>query len=572
MHPARRIRIALCCLASLVCVLPAPSQQPSAPSESAPPAVAPPSVEGRSGRGAGPAAAMPNPATSPDSITEGTVSVGGQPIAYRAVAGTITVGATDAQDATMGFDGKPLADSGIKPDVPDAPPTARMFYAAYFKKDSPAERRPVTFIYNGGPGSPTMWLHMGTFGPKRIVTPDTQHQEGAPYKIVPNEYSLLDVSDVVFIDAPGTGLSRTFGKGKSEAFYGIDADGHAFERFIRRFLSKYNRWNSPKYLFGESYGTPRSAVLAADLRSVDLNGIILLSQILSFDNSVDGPTANPGVDQAYALALPTMAATAWYHHKLPNQPPDLKPFLAEVEKFALGDYMAALLQGSELSDAQRQAVAEKLHSYIGLPVDYLLRTNLRVQGGEFSEQLRINEGISVGRLDTRYAGIELDPLAQSSGYDPQSDAITSAWNTAINQYLHNDLRYATQDTYLMSARDGGEFSWNLTHRPPGRGFGGPGGAPGTVETGANVMPDLAYRMKLNPTMKVMLAGGYYDLATPYFEGIYEMHHLPMPKSLQSNISYHYYEAGHMIYVREDILKQFHADVASFIRSTEDGAR
>jgi carboxypeptidase C (cathepsin A) len=356
-----------------------------------------------------------------------------------------------------------------------------------------------------------------------------------------------------------------------EAFYGVDADGHAFERFIRRFLSKYNRWNSPKYLFGESYGTPRSAVLAADLRSVDLNGIVLLSQILSFDNSVDGPTANPGVDQAYALALPTMAATAWYHHKLPNQPPALKPFLAEVEKYALGEYMTALLQGSELPDAQRQAVAEKLHSYIGLPVEYLLRADLRVQGGEFSKDLKLKEGISTGRLDSRYEGPDMDPLSQSTGYDPQSDAITSAWNTAINDYLHNEMKYATQDTYLLNAGQGGEFSWDMSHRPPGRGGGGGGGGrAGTIETGANVMPDLAYRMKMNPKMKVLLAGGYYDLATPYFEGIYEMHHLPMPKALQANISYHYYEAGHMIYVREDILKQFHADVAAFITSTEGG--
>jgi carboxypeptidase C (cathepsin A) len=516
--------------------------------------------------------AAPHIPSTPDSITEGTVTVGGQPIAYRAIAGTLTVGGTDPQDATLGFDGKPLPDSGVKlPEkAEDAPPTARMFYVAYFKKDAPAAQRPVTFIYNGGPGSPTMWLHMGTFGPKRIVTPDTQHQEGAPYSIVNNEYSLLDVSDVVFIDAPGTGLSRTFGKNKSEAFYGVDADGHAFERFIRRFLSKYDRWNSPKYLFGESYGTPRSAVLAADLRSVDLNGIILLSQILSFDNSVDGPTANPGVDQAYALALPTFAATAWYHHKLPNQPPALKPFLAEVEKYALGDYMTALLQGSDLTDAQRQAVAEKLHTYTGLPVDYLLRADLRVTGGEFSKELKLDEGMTTGRLDSRYQGPDADPMGATSGYDPQSDAITSAWNTAINQYLHSDLKYATQATYLLSGRQGGEFSWNMTHTPPGRGFGGGGSAPGTVETGANVMPDLAYRMKMNPKMKVMLAGGYYDLATPYFEGVYEMHHLPMPKNLQSNISYHYYEAGHMIYVREDILKQFHSDVAAFIKSTENG--
>jgi carboxypeptidase C (cathepsin A) len=525
-----------------------------------------------------PAAATPSTNAAPhipapqDSITEGSVTVGGQAIAYKAIAGTLTVGGTDPQDATIGFDGKPLPDSNIKlPEkIEDAPPTARMFYVAYFKKDAPAAQRPVTFIYNGGPGSPTMWLHMGTFGPKRIVTPDTQHQEGAPYTIVNNEYSLLDVSDVVFIDAPGTGLSRTFGKNKSEAFYGVDADGHAFERFIRRFLSKYDRWNSPKYLFGESYGTPRSAVLAADLRSVDLNGIILLSQILSFDNSVDGPTANPGVDQAYALALPTFAATAWYHHKLPNQPPALKPFLEEVQKYALGDYMTALLQGADLPDAQRQAVAEKLHSYTGLPVDYLLRADLRVTGGEFSKELKLDEGMTTGRLDSRYQGPDVDPMSATSSYDPQSDAITSAWNTAINQYLHNDLKYASQATYLMSARQGGEFSWNMTHTPPGRGFGGGGAAPGTVETGANVMPDLAYRMKMNPRMKVMLAGGYFDLATPYFEGIYEMHHLPMPRTLQSNISYHYYEAGHMIYVREDILKQFHADVAAFIKSTENG--
>ncbi len=515
------------------------------------------------------AAAVSHGNVPQDSITDGSVTVGGQAIAYRAVAGTITVGGTDAQDATLGFDGKPLPESGVKlPEkAEDAPPTARMFYAAYFKKDAAAEHRPIVFCYNGGPGSPTMWLHMGTFAPKRIVTPDTQHQEGAPYTIVNNDYSLLDVADVVFIDAPGTGLSRTFGKNKGEAFYGVDGDGHAFERFIRRFLSKYDRWNSPKYLFGESYGTPRSAVLAADLRSVDLNGVILLSQILSFDNSVDGPTANPGVDQAYALALPTYAASAWYHHKLPSQPAALKPFLAEVEKYALGEYMTALLQGSELTDAQRQAVAEKLHGYTGLPVDYILRSDLRIVGGDFSKELKLNEGITTGRLDSRYEGPDVNPLSEGTGYDPQSDAITSAWNTAINQYLHNDLKYAEQSTYLMSARDGGEFSWNMTHHPPSARVGGGGGS---SETGTNVMPDLAYRMKLNPKMKVMLAGGYYDLATPYFEGVYEMHHLPMPKSLQSNISYHYYEAGHMIYVNEAILKQFHADVAAFIKSTESG--
>jgi carboxypeptidase C (cathepsin A) len=321
---------------------------------------------------------------------------------------------------------------------------------------------------------------------------------------------------------------------------------------------------SPKYLFGESYGTPRSAVLAADLRGVDLNGIILLSQILSFDNSVDSPNWNPGVDQSYALALPTYAATAFYFHKLPLQPPDIKPFLAEVEKYALGEYMNALLQGSELPDAQRQAVAEKLHSYTGLPVDYLLRADLRIVGANFSKTLKLDESTTIGRLDTRFQGPDLDPLSEGADYDPQSNAITSAWTAAINDYLRKDLKFGIQSTYWPSARGGGDFSWDLRHHAPG-------GPPAEYqETGTNVMPDLAYRMKLNPKMKIMLAGGYFDLATPYFEGIYEMHHLQIPHALQSNISYHYYEVGHMIYVREDILKQFRADVAAFITSTENG--
>jgi carboxypeptidase C (cathepsin A) len=514
----------------------------------------------------GPQAATPQNTTEPDSITEGSVTAGGQAIAYKAVAGTLTVGATDAEDATLGFDGKLLSDSGVKPaaNATDAPATARIFYAAYFKKDSAAANRPITFIYNGGPGSATMWLHLGTFGPRRVVVPDTEHQEGAPYTLVNNEYSLLDISDLVFIDAPGTGLSRTFGKDKAKAFYGVDGDGHAFEHFIRRFLTKYGRWNSPKYLFGESYGTPRSAVLAADLRGVDLNGIILLSQILSFDNSVDDPKWNPGVDQSYALALPSYAATAFYFHKLPTQPSALKPFLAEVEKFALGEYMTALLQGSELADTERQAVAEKLHNYTGLPVDYLLRSDLRVVGGNFSKTLKLDEGTTIGRLDTRFQGPDVDPLSEGAQYDPQSDAISSAWTAAINDYLRKDLKYGFQETYLPSGRSGGDFTWDLRHRAPG------GPPADDQETGTNVMPDLAYRMKMNPKMKVMLAGGYFDLATPYFEGVYEMHHLQIPAALQSNISYHYYEAGHMIYVKEDVLKQFHSDVAAFIKSTESG--
>jgi carboxypeptidase C (cathepsin A) len=502
-----------------------------------------------------------------DSTTEGSVTVGGEKVAYRAVAGTLTVGSSDSQDAMLGMDGKMLPDTGEKapdPEKPDeAPATARMFYVAYFKKDAPAGR-PVTFLYNGGPGSATMWLHMGSFGPKRVVTTDAQHDEGAPYKIVNNDYSLLDVSDVVFIDAPGTGFSRIMGKDKEKEFWGVDQDAHAFDRFIRRFLTKFNRWNSPKYLLGESYGTPRSAVLSADLQNVDLNGIIFLSQILSFDNSIDGPKWNPGVDQAYALGLPTFAASAFYHHKVPTQPAALEPFLAEVEQYAMGDYMSALLKGSELPEATKQAVAEKLHQYTVLPVAYLMRANLRVTGAAFSKQLQLDDETTTGRLDTRYKGPDIDPLSADAEYDPQSNAISSAYTAALNQYMRTDLKYGENQTYKPGAYADADFSWDLRHQPPG-------GPPANQQWGGtNVMPDLAYTMKSNPKMKVMLAGGYYDLATPYFEGKFEMHHLQIPQKLQANISYHYYQSGHMVYVNEDVLKQFHSDVAAFIRRTEDG--
>jgi carboxypeptidase C (cathepsin A) len=511
----------------------------------------------------------PTPVPTADSTTDGTVSVGGQTIAYRAVAGTLTVGSNDVQDATLDFEGKLLPDAGVKPldkDKPEeAPATARMFYVAYFKKDAAAEQRPVTFLYNGGPGSATMWLHMGSFGPRRVVTPDGEHQEGAPYKIVNNDYSLLDASDLVFIDAPGTGFSRIFGKDKEKAFWGVDQDAHAFDRFIRRFLTKYDRWNSPKYLLGESYGTPRSAVLSAVLQNVDLNGIILLSQILNFENSIDGAAINPGNDESYALALPTFAATAFYHKKLPNQPASLEPFLGEVEQYAMGEYMNALLAGSELPAARKQAIAEKLHEYTGLPVNLLLRANLRMTGGQFEKDLQLEDETTTGRLDSRYKGPDIDPMSATADYDPQSNAIAAAYTAAINTYVRKDLKFGEQQTYIAGAYTLPGFTWDFRHQQPN----GPpveqlfGGA-------TNVMPDLAFGMKSNPRMKVMLAGGYFDVATPFFEGMYEMHHLPIPVKLQANISYHYYQSGHMVYVNEGVLKQFHGDVAEFIRGTAPG--
>jgi carboxypeptidase C (cathepsin A) len=504
------------------------------------------------------------PEIPPDSITEGSVSVEGHTIEYRAVAGTLTVGSSDAQDAMIAFDGKYLPDSMIdlsgKPE--DRPATARLFYAAYFEKNPPKDR-PITFLYNGGPGSATMYLHMGAFGPMRVVLPqDEQHQEGAPYQITPNEYSLLDASDLVFIDAPGTGFSRIYGKNAAKEFYGTDPDAHAFDRFIRRFLSKYNRWNSPKYLFGESYGTTRTAILTNLLeRHLDLNGSIFLSQILSFESSADDPQGNPVTDNVYFLALPSMAATAWFHHHVPNQAAELEPFLKTVEQYAVGPYATALLQGADLPDSQKKEVAAKLESFTGVPAAYWVKADLRLSGGQFSKELQSELGITTGRLDTRYQGPDLDPLSESAQYDPFGSALTSPYDTAINQYARETLKYGENQTYKPSSREPG-VHWDLHHTPPG--------GQGWDDSSVNVMPDLAMAMKRNPKLKIMLMGGYYDLGCTYFGATYEDKHLQIPAPLQKNISYHFFQTGHMVYVTTPALKELHDYTANFIHSTEHG--
>jgi len=506
------------------------------------------------------------PAPAPDSTTEGSVTAGGKTIAYRAVAGTITVGATDEQDAQLGSDGKPLPDTeaalaaAASKDPKDAAPVARMFYVAYFKQDEKNEDRPITFLYNGGPGSSTVWLHMGSFGPKHVVTSDDKHLPAAPYKLVNNAYSLLDVSDLVFIDMPGTGFGRLVGKDKEKAFWGIDEDAHAFARFIARFISKYNRWNSPKYLFGESYGTTRSSVVSNILeneKSIDVNGVILLSQIFNFTSDIDGARSFPGNDLPFQLALPTYAASAYYHHKLPNQPAALEPFLKEVEDFAMGEYAHALAQGTDLSASEKQSVAEKLHNYTGLPVNYLLKANLRVSGGGFEKNLQGDEDITTGRLDTRFSGPTINPLSEEAEYDPQSSAISSAYVSLFNDYVRRDLKYGEGQTYLPQA-DFGSAQWDFKHA----------GNPINL----NVSPDIATAMKTNPRLKVMVNGGYYDLATPFYAAYYEDKHLPIPESLTKNIEYDWYESGHMVYVRDESLQQLHDRVAAFIRNTEAGNR
>jgi carboxypeptidase C (cathepsin A) len=294
-------------------------------------------------------------------------------------------------------------------------------------------------------------------------------------------------------------------------------------------------------------------------KSLDLNGVILLSQVLNFDDGVDAPQFNPGMDLPYSLALPTYTATAWYHHKLPNQPAALEPLLHEVEAFAMGEYLQALAAGSTLSPTRKTEIAAKLHNYTGLPVDYLERANLRVNGGEFEKNLMGAE-ITTGRLDTRFAGPTIDPMSKEADYDPQSAAISSAYVSAFNDYVRTTLKFGQKKIYKADYVDAGNH-WDFQHQPPG--------APSKIPGAVNVMPDLAVAMKQNPNLKVQLNGGYYDLATPYFAAEYELRQLPIQGTLQSNIEMHFYTSGHMVYAHEPDLKALHANVADFIERTRN---
>jgi carboxypeptidase C (cathepsin A) len=486
--------------------------------------------------------------------SKGSVTVSGKAIAYDAFAGTIVV-------HPKGWDDVRQSDEKSA-DKDDTSPTAEasMFYVAYFKSGDSTAPRSVTFFYNGGPGSSTVWLHMGAFGPRRVVTSDDSHTPAAPYPVVNNDYSLLDATDLVFIDAPGTGFSRIAGKDREKSFYGVDADAEAFADFISQFLAKYGRWNSPKYLFGESYGTTRSGALINLLetsRNIDFNGVILLSQCLSYDVYSDSPQLNPGNDLSYQLALPTYAASAWYHHKLPDAPKDLASLLAEVEHFAMTEYGVALGAGSTLPSDQRQAIVAKLHRYTGLPIDYIEKSDLRVNGGQFEKTLKADGDITTGRLDTRFSGPTLDPLSKEAEYDPQSAAIASAYVSAFNDYVRKDLKFGENRQYKPEIDV--EKNWNFLHQPPG--------SPIPLPQAVNVMVDLAAAMKYNPNLKILLNAGYFDLATPFFEGVYEMQHLAIPASLQRNIEFKFYESGHMVYAHEASLKDLHNNVATFILST-----
>lgn len=468
-------------------------------------------------------AAAPSPKASPkphippataDAVTQHVNHVNGQTIRYRARAGTITL-------------------RNDKDQI-----TARMFYVAYTKNGADPTHRPVTFFYNGGPGSSTIWLRMASYGPVRVQVSNAGPTPPAPYNLVDNHDSILDKTDEVFVDAPNTGYSRVLGYGEPKDFMGVDQDGRAFTQFIQRYLTKFSRWNSPKFLFGESYGTTRDAVLVNMLQeaNVQINGVVFQSSILNFGlTGLGGFDPIGGGDWAYVLYLPSEAATAWYHHRVPGQRGSLSSFLGVVEKFAGNEYMHALAQGDTLDAATRDDVVRKLHDYLGLSEQYIRNAHMRIPYYTFEKELLRDKDIVVGRYDSRYALYGTDRLGDYPDYDPSDVGMNSAVVSTWNDYVRNQLHYDTNLQYrptaygpILGAR------WDMHHNGQ--------------EPPANVVPDLASAMSQNPHLQVLSANGFYDFATPYFATKYTLEHMDIAPALRKNIEFTTYQSGHMIYL------------------------
>jgi carboxypeptidase C (cathepsin A) len=463
-------------------------------------------------------------------VTEHSIRIGGQTIPYKATAGSIL----------------------IKNDKGE--PTALIYYWAYTKDNvSNLSQRPVAFLYNGGPGSSCVWLHMGAYGPRRVVTANAAPTGGAPYKLVDNQYSLLNKTDLVFIDPVGTGFSHAVGKAHNWDFWGVDSDVHSLARFIVNYVTQNDRWNSPKFLIGESYGTFRSVALGDYLQSQDnmyLNGIVLMSSVLDL-GTISFP---PGEDLPYVLYLPSYAATAWYHKELNPRPANLPAFIKQVTHYAETTYADALLQGAAISPTEKEAVAKQLSQYTGLSVKYLMAADLRVNLPQFMAELQRERGMVTGRLDARFSGYTFDPLAEYARYDPQSTSISGAFVAAFHSYISQELKFHPKRPYMVSANFAGH-RWKWAHAERG-GYGFPGSP--------NVEADLKSALITNPHLYVQVENGYYDLATPFFGTEYTMDHLGLPAKLQGHIDLKYYDAGHMMYVHVPSLEKLSANVDAFI--------
>lgn len=447
----------------------------------------------------------------------------------------------------------------------DAKPIASVFYVAYTAdgvKDY--AHRPVTFFYNGGPGSSTLWLHMGSFAPDRVQTANPEYIRPAPYAFGANHDTLLDKSDLVFVDAIGTGYSRALGDKKDKDFWGVDQDADGFARAIMRYVTRNARWQSPKFIFGESYGTTRSGVLSNMLqeRGMALNGVIILSSILNYG------VRQPGFDNVYVSYLPSYAATAWYHHKVPNPPADVATFVQQAREFAAGPYSAALAQGSALDPATRDRIAQQLSGFTGLSVSYLLAANLRVDLGRFEKELLRDQRLTTGRYDSRYTGIDADAAGERPEYDASDTAISGAFIASFQDYMQRDLHYKTDMPYRVSAYGLDGFKWDFQHKAPGNSGGrGP-------QTTPDVAIDISAAMRTNPYLHLLSLNGYYDMATPFFGTEYDLKHMGLDPAQSKNVEFRYYPSGHMAYLNPDALHMLHRDLAAFydetVRSAETG--
>ena len=505
------------------------------------------------------------PVVAPEAIVDASVTQGsvtfanGSTSGFTAVAGLIPVGGTDEGNAAFDVTGSTPAPAA-GPGNGSGPAVARMSYVAYFAHGMDSGPRPILFLYDGGPGSSSRGLLMASFGPVRVAVPTPGAADTAAIpNIVNNPDSLLDVADLVFIDAPGTGFGRIEGRNAAETFYGIDGDAAAFARFIERFRGRFHRWTSPVYLFGHSYGTMRHAVLARLLSEDDAppSGIISSNQWLNADDFLDSGPANPGTDSPYTYALPTYAAIALYHHRVPNAPATLRPWLDEIEAFALHDYATALLAGSALPAKQEQAIAERLEHYTGIPAKTWAGARLRISGVNFRRLVLGNTDQAVGRIDARYVAPVTNPLASDASGDAFGDAVGPAIAAATQRYERDVLKLVPNYTFNAFA-DVPDLRWNEFHSTTGKPW----------ENFYNVMPDLARAMTENPTMHILLIGGYYDLATTYLASSQEMRHLTIPRDMQANIETVLYPTGHEPYIVDGVRRAMHDQIAHLINPEE----
>ncbi|UTA48084.1 peptidase S10 [Simiduia sp. 21SJ11W-1] len=459
-------------------------------------------------------------------VTEHKVTIAGKTVSYTATAG-ISFVYNDAHEKI-----------------------GSVFYTAYVKKGEKPGQRPITFAYNGGPGSASVWLHMGTLGPKRVVFDDEGFPTPPPYKVVDNAYSILDKTDLVFIDPVGTGYSRVGGEGSAEDFHGVWEDVKSVSEFIRLYTTRNGRWGSPKYLIGESYGTLRSAGIAhhmSENMGMYFNGVMLISSVLNF--AIENDPNDPTQIMSPLSLLPAYTATAWYHKKLsPELQADLEATLTRARAFALGEYAQVLLQGDWATEAQTERAIKELAALTGLSEAYVREQKLRISMSEFVHNLLRDEGKTVGRLDSRFVTDELDAMAQPGYRDPSYMAIHGPYTGAVMDYLHHDLKFESDLKYHILG--GGVKSWNYEE---------------FADDLFDMSRKLRHAMLRNPDMRVFVANGYYDLATPFFATEFNFAHMNLPEALKKNVTMTYYESGHMMYIRKHDLKKLKADLDKFIR-------